>query len=510
MGAAARNLRRNTQKLMDPGGHRGSTRRVQFRYDSAAPRSWTFAPGMKLFLTFGLGILLAAPDGLTAAETARPNVLFIIADDLRAELGCYGKPVKTPNIDALAARGVRFDRAYCQAPLCNPSRTSMLTGRYPHTTGVYANQGNFRQNDPSIVPLPQYFKEHGYRTVSVGKIYHGGNEDPDSWHESAVPPPVKVPPGYNGPRVYSKETSDVLGVITNQNGWHTDVHSVERAINYLQQFNVKPGNEKPFFLAVGFIEPHSPITAPKEFYDLYKAEDLKLPPDFAAKPTVPPGFPPQCIQPNNDLFMGGRVATPEEAREVIRAYYASISWIDRSVGRILAELDRLKMRDRTIVVFWGDNGYHLGEKGKWSKHGSLLEDGARTPLLICDPNSKGNGKACFRIVELVDLYPTLAEVCGLPAPTGVDGVSLKPLLTQPDAVWDRTALTVTGNQLPVHRAIRDERWRYIEYANGGKLLLDEQNDPVETRNQVNNPACAEVVSHLQRQLAAQFKPAKAK
>ncbi len=463
---------------------------------------------MRLRSAVSLLLVLLCPGSalspLRAATTRPPNVLFIIADDLRAELGCYGKPVLTPHIDALAARGVRFDRAYCQAPLCNPSRTSMLTGRYPHTTGVFANQGNFRQNDPSIVPLPQHFKNHGYRAVSVGKIDHGGNEDPDSWHECAVPPPVKVPPGYDGPRVYSPETSDVLGVITTEDGWHTDVHTMHRAINYLQQFVVKPGNEQPFFLAVGFIEPHSPITAPKRFYDLYDVNTIALPPDFAPQPTTPPGFPAQSVFPNYDLFMKGRSASPQEARQVIQAYYASTSWVDEGVGRILSELKRLKLEDDTIVVFWGDNGYHLGEKGKWSKHGSLLEEGARTPLIIAAPAAKGNGTASFRIVELVDLYPTLVDLCGLPAAHGLDGVSLRPLLEDPGAAWDRPAFTVTGNQPPVSRAIRDERWRYVEYSAGGKLLIDEVNDPHETRNRVDDPELAAVGARLAATLQSKY------
>jgi len=462
-------------------------------------------PVRKLFL-FLVSLVTWLSISSDSAASRPPNVLLIISDDLRTELGCYGKPVKTPNIDALAASGVRFDRAYCQAPLCNPSRTSMLTGRYPHTTGVYGNQGNFRQHDPSIVPLPQHFKNNGYRVVSVGKIYHGGNEDPDSWHESACPPPVKVPPGYNGPRVYSPATSDVIGVITNQDGWHTDVHSLERAISYLQQFDVKPGNQQPFFLAVGFIEPHSPITAPKEYFDRYPLSEIKLPPDFSSKFSPPAGFPGGILQKNYDLFMNERVATPEEARKVIQAYYASTSWVDDEIGRLLRELDRLKMGDNTIVVLWGDNGYHLGEKGKWSKHGSMLEDGARTPLIIRAPGAKGNGTACYRIVELVDLYPTLVGLCELPPSDGLDGVSLEPLLEEPDAKWDRTALTVTGNHLPVNRSIRDEQWRYIELGNGQKALIDEKNDPVETKNRVDDPECAEVVKRMQARLAAQFQP----
>ncbi len=484
---------------MDSTGGYGSTERVKHRHQSTRNRPrWPGGRAALVKVTVA-HLLLVATCLPGAAATARPNVLFFIADDLRAEFGCYGKPVKTPNIDALAACGVRFDRAFCQAPLCNPSRTSMLTGLYPHHTGVFGNQGNFRQKDASIVPLPQHFKQHGYRAVSVGKIYHGGNEDPDSWHESAVPPPVKVPPGYNGPRVYNKDTSDVIGVITNEDCWHTDVHSTHRAINYLQQFDVKPGNGSPFFLAVGFIEPHSPISAPKRFFELYDPAKIELPADYATKLTVPEGFPAAAFQKNNDLFMN-RDSTPAEAREVIRAYYASISWIDESVGRILAELDRLKMRDNTIVVFWGDNGYHLGEKGKWSKHGSLLEEGVRTPLIISAPGMKGNGQPTFRIVELVDLYPTLADLCGLPAPAKVDGVSLKPLLDNPQRDWNRAAHTVTGNAPPVARVIRDERWRYIEYPGGGRLLLDEKNDPLETRNLVNDPVGASAVSELKAQL----------
>ena len=328
------------------------------------------------------------------------NVLFIISDDLRPTLGCYGNTIiKTPNIDSLAARGVRFDHAYAQYPLCNPSRTSLLTGRYPTQTGVLDNNVYFRVKHPDYITLPQYFKANGYAALRAGKIFHGGIDDTLSWTEGGEPTNPAItgrgaarpaagaerdPDDTNTPSSRSSATagaeraaaSDRIVVLKGDGESHGDYKTATRAVQYLEKYK-----DQPFFLAVGFVKPHSPPTAPKKFFDLYDPAKIPLPPDFATRPTAPPGFPEISIpKRNTDLFIG-RDASPTEAREMIRAYYASVSFVDEQVGRVPNTLDRLQLRDNTIIVFWGDHGYHLGEKGKWSKAYSLFEVGPIPPLL---------------------------------------------------------------------------------------------------------------------------------
>ena len=436
----------------------------------------------------------------------KPNVLFIMADDMRVELGCYGSrfEAKTPHLDALAKTGVRFDRNYCQFPLCNPSRASLLTGRKPSTTGVIGNRTHFRTAHPDWITLPQLFGLNGYATMRAGKIYHGGLDDAKSWNSPSekdhptddgsdpavghnlpvahaqIPQPdgVLAPlPADNARAAYS----DRIVVLEGNGEGHGDYHTADRTIENLRKYK-----DQPFFIACGFVKPHSPPTAPQKFFDLYDVDKITLPPDFAAWPTVPPGFPAAAIRKRNaDLFIG-RGASEAEAKEVIRAYLASISWTDWNVGRVLAELDRLGLRENTIVVFVVDHGYQLGEKGKWSKAGSLFEMGTRVPLLISAPGLKGNGGSCRRIVESLDIYPTLVELCGLTPPKELEGASLTPLLTQPAAKWDKPAYSIWSEDgKTVHGvAVRTEQWRYAEYGKdgaGGAMLLDPK-DPDELKN----------------------------
>lgn len=325
-----------------------------------------------------------------------------MSDDMRVELGCYGSRFHphTPNLDALAQAGVRFDRNHCQFPLCNPSRSSLPTGRHPTTTGVLGNRTAFR--------LPQLFKGNGYASLRTGKIFHGGIDDPKAWTEGGgaaegnggaggqimVIPPQAVPP--KSPDVLPPLAQDVARaresdriVVLDGNGeGNPDYHVADRAIEYLRQCK-----DQPFFLGCGFAKPHSPPAAPQWCFDLYDADCIQLSPDFAAWPTVPPGFPKAAIRMlNADLFIRCG-ASVYEAKQVIRAYLASISATDWNVGRVLAELDRLGLRRSTIVVFVTDHGYQLGEKGKWSKAGSLFEMGTRVPLIVAAPGAIGNGRA---------------------------------------------------------------------------------------------------------------------
>jgi arylsulfatase A-like enzyme len=426
-----------------------------------------------------------------AGETDKLNVLFLMSDDLRPELRCYGHPqVRTPNIDALAKAGVRFERAYCQFPLCNPSRTSLLTGRYPTTTGVLDNLTWFRAAHPDFVSLPEHFKANGYASLRTGKIFHGGIDDTDAWTEGGEP--RRFEGAKRTARPQNPQQSDRQVVLDGDGENHGDYRTTTRAIDYLRKYR-----DKPFFLACGFTKPHSPPTAPKRFYDMYEPAKVPLPPDFASRPAVPEGFPkPSVPLRNGDLFIE-REATPEAAREMIRAYWASLTWMDWNLGRVVGELDKLGLREKTIIVFWGDHGYHLGEKGKWSKHGSLFEVGTRVPLIVAVPKARGNGKASPRIVQTLDIYPTLVELCGLPAPKGLEGHSLKPLLDDPQRKWDHPAFAVAGPRAN-GRAVRTERWRYAEWsgAQGGAMLFDHTKDPHEQKNLADDPELAQVRAEL--------------
>jgi len=473
------------------------------------------------FLRQVAGTTLAAswPRGLLAqtrpAKAARRfNVLFLMSDDMRVELGCYGSRfgANTPNLDALAKTGVRFDRNYCQFPLCNPSRASMLTGRNPTATGVLGNRTDFRVAHPDWTSLPQLFKENGYVSFRAGKIFHGaGLDDPKAWSEVAggpssaeessresvgrtlvVPRALDSAASGAAPADSKAAYSDRIVVLDGNGEGHGDYRTADHAVAFLQKHK-----DDPFFLGCGFVKPHSPPTAPERFFDLYDVDQLQLTPDFAPVPTVPPGFPSAAIRKRNaDLFIG-RPASVAEAKEVIRAYIASISWVDWNVGRVLAELDRLGLRERTIIVFTVDHGYQLGEKGKWSKAGSLFEIGTRVPLLISAPGAKGNGQSCFRIVESLDIYPTLAELCELPAPAGLEGQSLAPLLQRPTSAWNRPAYSVWSEDgATLHGvAVRTEKWRFAEFGPegiNGAMLFDPSHDPLELKNLADDPRFAAV------------------
>jgi iduronate 2-sulfatase len=472
--------------------------------------------------------------GVVSAKDAdaprKPNVLFLMADDMRVELGCYDSRfgAKTPNLDALAKSGVRFDRNYCQFPLCNPSRASLLTGRKATRTSVLGNRTDFRTAHPDWTTLPQLFKDNGYVTIRAGKIYHGGIDDAKSWsatsdqggttddgsgpqtghtvtipHELIPQPDGVLPPlpADNARSAYS----DRIVVLDGNGEGHGDYRTADRTIENLRKYK-----DQPFFIACGFVKPHSPPTAPQKFLDLYDVDKLKLTPDFAAWPTVPPGFPSAAIRKRNaDLFIG-RGASEAAAREVIQAYIASISWTDWNIGRVLAELDRLGLRDNTIVVFVADHGYQLGEKGKWSKAGSLFEMGTRVPLIISAPGAHGNGHASTRIVESLDIYPTLVELCGLPPQSEIEGTSLAPLLHDPRAKWDKPGFSVWSEDgHTLHGvAVRTEKWRYAEFGKdsvNGAMLFDPHHDPLEMTNLANDPkykAVCDELSALTRQYAA--------
>jgi arylsulfatase A-like enzyme len=440
------------------------------------------------------------------------NVLFLIADDLRPETGSYGNPlIKTPNIDRIAKGATRFDRAYAQYPLCNPSRTSFLSGRYPTQHKIYNSNDYFRRTYPDWVTLPQYFQKHGYATLRSGKIFHGGIDDQVSWTEGGEPTDPAITergkPGarqvaeadrYDGnegtvaPSSNRASNSDRIIVLDGDGSQHGDYKTATRAIGMIERYK-----EKQFFLAVGFVKPHSPPTAPKSFFDLYDVNNMPLPVDFAEKPKAPEGFPAVSISPRNaDLFIG-RDSTPELAREMMRAYYASTSFMDAQVGRVLDALEKNGLRDNTIIVFFGDHGYHLGEKGKWSKAYSLYEIGLRVPLFIAVPN--GKTQSTERPVQLQDLYRTLSDLCGLPAPpANIEGRSIAPLIRSPHRKWDYPAYSMMEMQKVHGLSVRRNNWHYVEYDEGrnGEMLFDIEKDPHELKNLASDPKYSKVVAEL--------------
>jgi arylsulfatase A-like enzyme len=451
----------------------------------------------------------------------KPNVLFIMSDDMRVEIGCYGSifGAKTPNLDALAKSGVRFDRNYCQFPLCNPSRASLLTGRNPTRTSVLGNRTDFRVAHPDWTTLPQLCGENGYATVRAGKIYHGGIDDAKSWNATSdaggptdhggsvqgektitipraeIPMPDGTLPPLPADSANSSYSDRIVVLQANGEG-HGDYNTADRTIANLQKYK-----DQPFFIGCGFVKPHSPPTAPQRFLDMYDPAKIKLTPDFAAWPTVPPGFPSAAIRKRNaDLFIG-RAASEEAAREVICAYLASISWADWNLGRVIGELDRLGLRENTIIVFVADHGYQLGEKGKWSKAGSLFEMGTRVPLIISAPGMRGNGRTCERIVQSLDIYPTVVELCGLPPQKEIEGESLVPLLKKPGADWDKPAYSIWSEDgKTIHgTAVRTEKWRYAEFGQDGEngaMLFDRHADPLEMKNLANDDKYKSVVTEL--------------
>ena len=437
----------------------------------------------------------------SSVQAAPPNVLFIAVDDMNNELGCYGhKVVKTPNIDRLSRMGTRFDRAYCQFPLCSPSRVSVLTGLRPDTTKIFDLQTDFRKKTlPQVTTLPQIFSKNGYFVARVGKIFHYGNpgqigtnglDDPESWQER-----------YN-PKGRDKDEEAQIKNLTPGRGLgasfgllaaegtdeeQTDGMVATKVIQLLEGHK-----DRPFFLAAGFYRPHCPYVAPKKYFDMYPLDKIgfNLEPMSHRALLLPPAI--SSTNPWPDFGV-----TQAEAIEAKRAYYAAISFADAQVGRLLDAVERLKLSENTIIVFWSDHGYLTGEHGLWMKQ-SLFEESARVPLFIVDPRQKAKGKASGKTVELIDIYPTLADLAGLKAPDNLPGASLRKLLDNPQAAHDRPAFTqVWRGGFPGH-SVRTERWRYTEWDNGkkGRELYDHDADPKEYTNLAKDQTHSEVQKQL--------------
>jgi iduronate 2-sulfatase len=481
-------------------------------------RNMTYRLILSLLATFVL-----YPLSLRAQETTQPNVLFISVDDLRPELKCYGaQHMHTPNMDRIAAEGTLFERAYCQQALCAPSRASLMTGLRPASSGVTNLVTHIRLKNPHVVTLSQQFKTHGYHAQSFGKIYHPGLDDPHSWSEPAwfTPGPEYVStqtmerlterrrqlgadryiPGaapavttdpvsglalkYRHPKTIAMGPSTEAADVPDEE--HEDGKTVQEALGALRR-----NKNKPFFLAVGFNRPHLPFVAPKKYWDLYPAETIKL-----TKNQFPPrDVPKAALNDVGELTTYWDITTtnpiPEEKqRELLRGYYASVSHVDALIGQLLRELDALGIADNTAVVLWGDHGYQLGEHDLWCKH-TNFEVAARVPIILKAPKaaSQKRGGRSGALVELVDLYPSLCELAGLPVPPGLEGDSFVPLLNEPDRKWKRAAF----NEYPVRNGIlgtsmRTDRYRYTEWATSntkrlvGVELYDHEVDPEENVN----------------------------
>jgi iduronate 2-sulfatase len=423
-------------------------------------------------------------------EAQKPlNVLFISVDDMNNDLSCLGSPlVKSPNIDRLASRGVIFSNAYCQFPLCSPSRSSLLTGLRPDSTRVFDLAYHFRQGLPGVVTLPQMFMNNGYYVARVGKMFHYGNpgdigtnglDDKVSWMERFNPAGldktsleldvINYTPSRKGLGASMAYYSDIKGT----DGQHTDGKVVHEAIELL-----KNHKDKPFFIAAGFYKPHCPWITPSKYFDLYNMDQMKLPPlnDKTLK-----NYPELALASTKPWpYLG---LNTQQARECKLAYYAAISFVDAQIGRLLDAVDSLGLSDNTIIVFWSDHGYQLGEHGLWFKQ-SLFEESSKCPLIISVPGNKSKGIICHRLVELVDIYPTLAQLTGLNAPADLQGISLSPLLDNPALNWSHPAYTQLQRGDIPGLSVRTVRWRYTEwnYEKLGTELYDEANDPQELHN----------------------------
>lgn len=427
-----------------------------------------------------------------------PNVLLICVDDLKPLLGCYGDPqAKTPHIDRLASRGTLFQAAYCNQAVCAPSRNSLMTGLRPQTLGVYDLATHFRLARPNAITVGQHFQAHGYHTASLGKIFHTGHSNSDdaaTWSVQSFRPRVsQYAIGDNGPRPAAEnpkrpqnrprgrptESADV------DDETYADGLIAAEAVRRLQAAATL---DEPFFLAVGFLKPHLPFIAPKKYWDMHDPEQLPMP-ELAMPPAGSPDYAPQFggeLRSYRDLPQGKEPFGDDLTRHLIHGYYAATSYTDAQIGRVLNALDREGLAKDTIIVLWGDHGWHLGDHGMWCKH-TNYEQAARIPLLVATP--EGKAAVTDALVETVDLYPTLAELAGLPAPQGIDGRSFADVLNTPDVVHRDHVIHVYPRGGRLGRAIRTSTLRLVAWQEWGHPaaeaeyeLYDYEADSLETRN----------------------------
>jgi iduronate 2-sulfatase len=448
----------------------------------------------------------------SAHAVTRPNILLICVDDLKPTIGCFGDPIaQTPHIDAMAKQGVRFHSAYCNQAVCAPSRNALMTGVRPQTIGIYDLATHFRKAAPDVTTFSQYFIEHGYVAEALGKIYHVGHgniDDQRSWSKPSWRPRQ---PGYvlqaslqnivtdkrgkkRGPATEAADVPDET---------YADGAIADEAIKRLKLLS--ESSQQPFFLAVGFMKPHLPFVAPQRYWDLYDAETLPMP-KTKTPPEGAPSFAPTNfgeLRNYSDMPAKGAIDEPT-TRRLIHGYYAATSYMDAQLGRVLQQVEALDLRDNTIVVLWGDHGWHLGDHGMWCKH-TNYEQAARIPVIVAAPTGQ-KGKASDGLIESVDIFPTVAALAGLPTPEAIDGRSFANVVLDPAAKARSYVTHVYPRGDRIGRAIRNERYRMIEWKVPGKPsasaeieLYDYREDPNETLNQAGQQT--EVVDAMRRQLA---------
>lgn len=456
-----------------------------------------------MFFTFIA--VLAFAGGLTAADGRKPNILFIAVDDLRPELGCYGRTMmKTPHIDRLAASGVLFERAYCNVPVCGASRASLMTGVRPSPNRFVSYTTWASKDAPDAVPLHTHFKQHGYYTISNGKVLHQKEDHAEGWSEAVWRPrgtgfyrnPENVKLHLSRGKIDLKLRGPATEASVAPDDEHDDAETARKAISDLRK---SAQRDEPFFLAVGFYKPHLPFVAPQKYWDLYDPATIELP-QLKGRPQ---DAPPQAMHTSGELRAYSDIppkgpVNEETARRLIHGYYACVSFTDAMVGRLLDELDRLKLSENTIVILWGDHGWNLGEHGMWCKH-CCFETSMRVPLIVRAPGLAA-GKKAAGLVEYIDIYPSLCELTGLPLPGHLDGRTFVPLLKNP---------TLAGKPATIGRfglgdTIRTEQYRFTEYMSAGKfianMLYDEEVDPQESVNLSQRKEQAKTVSQLTKQL----------
>jgi iduronate 2-sulfatase len=461
-----------------------------------------------------------------SGSSRKMNVLFIAVDDLRPQLGCYGqKQIISPNIDRLAARGLLFERTYCQQAVCAPSRASVLSGTRPDTTKIYDLNTPLRKAMPDIVTLPQHFKNNGYETISIGKIYHHPSDDREGWSTEPYRAGTFPKGAWKGRGYLSREAIAQVEQYNKANpkmqgrgpafeaadvpdNAYPDGCNTDHAIKELNRLK-----DRPFFLAMGLYKPHLPFNAPKKFWDMYKAGDIKL----ADNPFIPKNAPVYATTTWGELrnYHGIPKEGPcsdELARQLIHGYYACVSYIDSMIGRLLDELDRLKLRDSTVIILWGDHGWKLGEHAGWCKHTNFELD-THVPMILSVPGMKTAGERTWALTEYVDIYPSLCEACGLEIPGHLEGRSVMPLLDEPGRMWKKAAFSQYPRGKVMGYTMRTKRFRYTEWQDRktGKVLArelyDHEKDPQENVNAVAQPEYKQDVQRLARILKGGWRDA---
>jgi len=458
----------------------------------------------------------------SAFASGKPNVLFIAVDDLVPRLGVYGDTVvKSPHIDRLASWGTTFLHAQCQYPVCGPSRASLMSGLRPESAGVLDLKTKWREANPAIVSLPQYLKEHGYFTTGTGKVYdYRSVDDPEIMDAESWSEPFSFKPGLSSADVEQKgkaEASQKRNTIPGYKYQYSQVTAAPEnplvdfrdyrvAQEGIKRMRERAAADEPFFLAVGFAKPHLPFYAPKKYWDLYERDAFEIHP-FQEKAAGNSGY---GYGNSGEIRVYEGIPVDADAsefpvalqKELIHGYYACVSYIDALVGMLLDELEALNLQDNTIIVLWGDHGFHLGDHAQWAKN-TPFEQAARAPLLIVDPRQSSKGGRTASPAEFTDIYPTLCELLGLPLPDFLEGKSLAAVLDDPSAKPRQGAVTIVSNvKYWIGYSVRNERYRYIEWVHPvtkkvrGRDLFDYAKDPYETKNLVDHPEYAEVLQSM--------------